>query len=175
MLPFLCSCCTQSLCPSALSLQSTQRTSGTGRTRSFGRASRSGSWICWRISEDLETPLCLPTRTWCQFSLLLPLLQPLLHDESDVSMKLLLNGFWEILKIVCFFLVPGLLFEQYSVSGAAAACPAQSQHEVPIFFIFFPLNQAAKGQCETIQMFVRQGGHRGSLDGSRDCLQVIPA
>lgn len=49
----VCSCCTQSLCLSALSLQSTRRTLGTGRTRSFGRASRSGSWICWRISEDL--------------------------------------------------------------------------------------------------------------------------
>lgn len=41
------------LCPSALSLQSTQRTSGMGRTRSSGRVSRNGSWICWRISEEL--------------------------------------------------------------------------------------------------------------------------
>lgn len=160
----------------SLSLQSTRRTSGTGRTRSSGRASRNGSWICWRISEALGEPSVSATRTWRQSSLLLPLLQPLLHDQSDVSMKLLLNGIWEILKIVCvFFLVAGFLFEQCSVSGAAAAYPAQSQHEVLIFFIFFPLNQAAKDQCETIQMYVWQGGQRGDLPGSRDCWQVIPA
>lgn len=32
-------------------LQSMQRTSGMGRTRSSVRASRSGLWTCWRTSE----------------------------------------------------------------------------------------------------------------------------
>lgn len=46
----------------------------------------------------------MPTRMRCL--VLSPSAAPLqsrLHDKSDVSMKLLLNGILEILKIVCAF------------------------------------------------------------------------
>lgn len=160
----------QGLSPPLLSLlcpQSTQRTSGMGRTRSSGRVSRRGSWTCWRTSEGSGAE-SLPRGTWHLLQLLLPPPASAAPPRSCFCETASALGS-ELLKMG----PEG--FSSCCLPAAGVGLQAGSWHEgssrLPFSgWFIFPSSQAAVISVRHRGVGVRGGG--SSLESSGGCVQV---